>query len=115
MLEELAKKPVLLLLALHYLRSTSSSGKVYHFVQGTCYQWSGIYGPKVSDNDWAKILAFHGGADRLVTDRETGHVAFQAVSAATRDGMVEVPTKPSYIPGLDPSVVVTWAITGVCG
>lgn len=115
MIEELSKNPMLLLLGLHWLRTTSSAGTVYHFVQGTCYQWSGNYGPSVSDNDWAKILAFHGGSDRLVTDRATGHVAFQAVASATRDGMVGVVTKPTYIPGLDPAVTVTWTITGVCG
>lgn len=108
--------PILLLLGLHHLRTTSSSGTVYHFVEGNCYEWSGVYSPQMSDNDWAKVLAYHGAAARLLTDRETQQVSFQAVATATRDGMVDVLTKANYLSGLEnPNLMVTWTITGVCG
>lgn len=108
--------PVLLLLGLHHLRTTSSSGTLYHFVEGNCYEWVGTYTPHMSDNDWAKVLAFHGGAARLVTDRNEQFVSFQQVSSTTRDGMIGVLTKPNYLVGLETqNLMVTWTITGVCG
>lgn len=110
--------PILLVLILNHLKTTAptSAGTVFHFSEGTCYEWSGQYSPAMSDNDWAKVLAYHGGAARLSTDRESQRVSFQAVATATRDGMVDVLSKANYLQGLEnPNLMVQWTITGVCG